>query len=163
MLGNEPSTPVDPERSFRELGLDSVGISEFCGRLSAATGVSLTTAEVFSHPTPRALADHVAVLIADLATGEEPASHERPRADVLRALTHLERVLPGLSGDAAPDVDARLRALLRTLNELHHTAPDPLLGAASDDELFAVLDNELGLAGASGPNTSDLGGGIEAR
>ncbi|MCP2163163.1 type I polyketide synthase [Goodfellowiella coeruleoviolacea] len=163
VLGNEPSTPVDPERSFRELGLDSVGISEFCGRLSAATGVSLTTAEVFSHPTPRALADHVAVLIADLATGEEPASHERPRADVLRALTHLERVLPGLSGDAAPDVDARLRALLRTLNELHHTAPDPLLGAASDDELFAVLDNELGLAGASGPNTSDLGGGIEAR
>src|SRR5580693_7028943 len=42
---------IDPERSFRELGLDSLGAVELHRRLTAATGISLPVTAVFEYPS----------------------------------------------------------------------------------------------------------------
>ncbi len=76
--GEEPG-PFVPERSFRDLGVDSVGAVELHARLVAATGTALPTTVVFEHPTPAALARHLFTVLrgteppAEAAVVSEPA------------------------------------------------------------------------------------------
>ncbi|MFJ2443922.1 SDR family NAD(P)-dependent oxidoreductase [Streptomyces sp. NPDC087658] len=58
-LGYGPGTAVDVERSFSELGFDSLTSVELRNRLSGSTGLRLATTVVFDFPTPRGLAGHV--------------------------------------------------------------------------------------------------------
>ncbi|MEV7597322.1 type I polyketide synthase [Kitasatospora sp. NPDC089797] len=60
VLGHRDGERVDADLTFRDLGLDSLGAVEFSDRLSAATGRDLPATLTFDHPTPRALADHLA-------------------------------------------------------------------------------------------------------
>jgi acyl transferase domain-containing protein/acyl carrier protein len=52
VLGHEE---IDPDRSFHELGFDSVTAVEFRDRLATALGRDLPPTMVFDHPTPEAL------------------------------------------------------------------------------------------------------------
>ncbi|WP_204050814.1 type I polyketide synthase, partial [Microbispora siamensis] len=60
VLGFADPGRVDPEATFRDLGLDSLGLVELRDRLNAAFGADLPAAALFSHPTPAALARHLA-------------------------------------------------------------------------------------------------------
>ncbi|MFJ8478330.1 type I polyketide synthase, partial [Kitasatospora sp. NPDC094011] len=60
VLGHRDGERVDADLTFRDLGLDSIGTVEFGDRLSAATGRDLPATLTFDHPTPRAVADHLA-------------------------------------------------------------------------------------------------------
>jgi hypothetical protein len=66
-------------------------------------------------------------------------------AEIDRLDTLLAKAAGELNGSTAK-VTARLDALVRKWADTHadHEAPDADLGAATDDELFAVLDEELG-------------------
>ncbi|MCM3885257.1 acyl carrier protein, partial [Frankia sp. R82] len=59
-LGHADVASVGADRPFGELGLDSMTAVTIRNRIAAATGVALHTTVVFDHPTPRALAEHVA-------------------------------------------------------------------------------------------------------
>ncbi|RKN41163.1 type I polyketide synthase [Streptomyces hoynatensis] len=73
VAGGARDAARDTRRSFKELGLTSVGAVRLRNRLAEATGLPLPATLAFDHPTPRALARH---LLAELL-GERPAAARR--------------------------------------------------------------------------------------
>ncbi|MFF8098066.1 type I polyketide synthase [Streptomyces sp. NPDC016675] len=64
VLGHTDAASVAPDRQFLELGVDSLAALEIRGTLERATGLSLPATVVFDHPTPAALARHLAAATA---------------------------------------------------------------------------------------------------
>ncbi|MFF4821438.1 type I polyketide synthase, partial [Kitasatospora sp. NPDC001309] len=59
VLGHPTPHTLDGRRTFKDLGLDSLGAVELADRLTAATGLALSASAVYDHPTPEALARHL--------------------------------------------------------------------------------------------------------
>jgi amino acid adenylation domain-containing protein len=86
---------VAPGRALRELGLDSLMAVELQNALGRRLATALPTTLAFDHPTPDALADHLAARIADHDPGDdagawqvEPGRRERAADAWLGSLSH---------------------------------------------------------------------------
>ena len=86
-LSTSNAATADADVSMMEFGLDSLSATEVPPRISALTGIHLSSTLVFEHPTPRAVADHVLELSSRLRTvagvGLSPTlvfEHPSPRA-----------------------------------------------------------------------------------
>ncbi|WP_410658220.1 type I polyketide synthase [Amycolatopsis sp. lyj-112] len=141
-LGYPGARAVDPGKGFVELGLDSLSAVELRNQLCALSGLKLSTTVVFDHPNPAALAGHLGA--------ELPQDGVATTASVHAELDRLEAALATAApwnGDRA-GITARLRTLLATWNpEPGSTEPggtDHALETATADELFDLLDHELG-------------------
>nr|AZF85945.1 type I polyketide synthase [Catenulispora sp.] len=156
VLGYPGPDAVEPDRGFLELGFDSLSALELRNRLSTATGLRLPATLLFDYPSPVAMAEHLqGLLVQDsAATGLEAA---------LADLERLRARLPQLSedDDARSQLGRRLQALAA---ELGVSAPAPVpavsgttaaaapvsvldrIAEASDDDLVAFIENDLGLA-----------------
>ncbi|MER5409966.1 acyl carrier protein [Streptomyces sp. NPDC002769] len=76
MMRVEPQS-LDTQESFRLLGLDSMLSLEFVAALNARYGTQIAATALYDHPTPEALARHVAAELA--APGPLPRTGPAPR------------------------------------------------------------------------------------
>ncbi|MEU6736573.1 SDR family NAD(P)-dependent oxidoreductase [Streptomyces physcomitrii] len=142
VLGHGGGARIAGEKSFRELGLDSLAAVELRNRLGERTGLSLTPTLVFDFPTPAALTEH---LVAELA----PAA-DAPAQSVIRGLDELERMLRAAGPGSATEryAEQRLRALMAQVGGAARKSESDEARAAmdvSDEELFEILDGEIGI------------------
>ncbi|MGC9443136.1 SDR family NAD(P)-dependent oxidoreductase, partial [Streptomyces sp. WG5] len=151
VLGHPGAGPVRPERSFSEVGFDSMLAVRFRNALCEATGLTVPPTVVFDHPTPEALAGY---LDTELSAAPGPPSPLLAELDRLSAL--LAAVPPGAADtDAVGErLDELLRGWGRRTGAPGGEAPPPgptddtaaVTETATADELFALLDNDFGNA-----------------
>ncbi|GAA2961964.1 SDR family NAD(P)-dependent oxidoreductase [Actinokineospora diospyrosa] len=130
ILGHPTGDAVSPERGFTEMGFSSLTAIELRNHLGGATDLRLPTTLVFDYPTPAKLADY---LMERVGVAETPS--------VLAHLDQLEADLTTVDGEVRSRAVARLQAVLARFDAPQQEAS---LAEASDEEMFAFIDNELG-------------------
>lgn len=133
VLGRSGTADISAQRAFQELGFDSLTAVELRNRLKTATGLTLSPTLIFDYPNPSALAEHLDIR---LATPARPADPMTRFDDITRELDQLVRQRDW-SAEQRAKLSRRLHDIMADL------ALDDDLAAASESELFAILDEEL--------------------
>jgi nucleoside-diphosphate-sugar epimerase len=142
VLGHADASLVFPDRAFKEAGFDSLTAVELRNRLGRTVGTRLPTTAVFDYPAPVVLAQY---LLKALDQESDP---------VTAKLDALESALDALLTEelAHSGIHSRLRFLGTRIQEaaqgdaLTETpATTDRLEDATADDVYAFIDNELGL------------------
>ncbi|WP_159056585.1 SDR family NAD(P)-dependent oxidoreductase, partial [Streptomyces yokosukanensis] len=142
VLGHADASLVGPDRAFKEAGFDSLTAVELRNRLGKAVGMRLPTTAVFDYPAPTVLAQY---LLKALDQEFDP---------VTAKLDALESALDALLTEelAHSGIPSRLRFLGTRIQEAalsdrfaETAATTDRLEAATADDVYAFIDNELGL------------------
>jgi malonyl CoA-acyl carrier protein transacylase/short-subunit dehydrogenase/acyl carrier protein len=142
-LGHVSAGQVETSRSFSALGFDSLTAVDFRTGLAAATGLRLPTTLVFDHPTPAALLRYLRAELLPEATAAPGEAF----------LTQLEKLdAAALAAGADNLLRTKVTMRLQSLLSAWSGAPDSpgtatvveTLDSASDDELFAFINRDLG-------------------
>ncbi|WP_405997991.1 type I polyketide synthase [Streptomyces sp. NBC_00829] len=144
VLGHSGAGAIEPGSAFKELGFDSLTAVELRNRLGAVTGLRLPATLIFDYPTPEALSGYLRSAL--------PLDDDGP--SVLGELDRLEAALSAADADSVlrSRITMRLQALMTKWNDAQDASGAATdedvdgddLETATDDELFDLLDDELG-------------------
>ncbi|MFR0367481.1 type I polyketide synthase, partial [Streptomyces sp. MCC20] len=147
VLGHNTPDRVRTDREFKQFGFDSLTAVELRNRLMAATGLRrLPATLVFDYATPGRLAEY---LLDELC----PQGADDTGPSVLTELDRLESVMAAAELDEVNRVGiaTRLRQLLDRCslaaggqNGAESTSEADRIQAATTEEIFALIDDELG-------------------
>ncbi|WP_344363520.1 SDR family NAD(P)-dependent oxidoreductase [Streptomyces gobitricini] len=158
LLGTKPDR-VDAQRSFYEMGFDSLTSMELRNRIGRGLGVRLGATAVFDHPSPEELAQHVAELFAPREETSAPVSEPAEAASDSAPASATDAVADPASRPAAEAAPERAAGAGRTGRPPRPDSPPfpltklqeaYLAGRAGDFELGnvpTVLCIEVDLAG----------------
>ncbi|MFH8349886.1 beta-ketoacyl synthase N-terminal-like domain-containing protein [Streptomyces sp. NPDC018045] len=136
VLGGQDQLDEEGNRTFKEMGVNSVNAVELRNRLIAATDLRLPSTLVYDHPTPNAVVRLVRERLARQATSAR---------DTDSVVAELEALLTA-GADVSEQTMARLKALTTGRNGGTDAGPGPDpdgsvdLASASDEELFRLMD-----------------------
>ncbi|MEV0375231.1 beta-ketoacyl synthase N-terminal-like domain-containing protein [Streptomyces sp. NPDC050636] len=134
VLGGQETRGEEGNRTFKEMGIESLNAVELRNRLIAATDMRLPATLMYDYPTPNAVVRLVR---------ERLARPTAPARDVASVVAELESLLTA-GAEVSEETVARLKAV--TAGSGGGTGADPSgvldLTSASDDELFRLMDAE---------------------
>jgi polyketide synthase 7 len=148
VLGRPNAADINAGSVFQDLGFDSLTAVELRNRLKTATGLSLSPTLIFDYPTPIVLAEHLDTRLAVSTAGADQPNLMVRFNDITRELQTLLNQADWKPEDKT-HLTTRIQTLLTTLGA-HLDPYDPQdpddedIHAATESQLFAILDEELG-------------------